>query len=159
MALPLSSLVEFARLMVDDYDDLDGFQEYSDERLIDYLRFAAILESAEWDQGYSVQLNTENPDSPPFYEIEPDPPEWLQMLIVTRAVLGMREWREYFSLDNKIIKKTSSNIKDVIEGLKATRAAILQERRHSCVGYSYNTWDDFFTRPRLIVDEISKGYR
>jgi hypothetical protein len=158
MALPLSSLVKFTRLMVDDYDDIDGFQEYSDENLIDYLRFAAILEGAEWDQGYSVQLNTENPDAP-FYEIEPDPPEWLQMLIVTRAVLGMREWREHYSLDNKIIKKTSSNIKDVVEGLKATRAAILQERRYSCAGYAYDNWDDFFSRPNAIINKISQGFR
>lgn len=157
MALPVSSLVPFLRVMADD-NDVD-LQEYTDEQLTDqYLRIAVTLENAEWEQGYSVQLNTNDPDKT-FYEITPDPPEWMQILYVTRAALGMREWREHFSLDNKIIKKTSSNIKDVVEGLKATRNAILQERRYSCSGYAYSTWDDFFTRPNLILNEISKGYR
>jgi hypothetical protein len=156
MALPLSSLVSFLRLMADD-NDVD-LQEYTDEQLIEYLRLATILENAEWEQGYSVQPNTDDPDNI-FLEITPDPPEWLQILIVTRAALGMREWRETFSLDNKIIKKTSSNIKDVIEGLKATRAAILQERKYNCVGYVYDTWDDFFSRPNAIINKISQGFR
>jgi len=156
MALPLSSLVSFLRLMADD-NDVD-LQEYTDEQLIEYLRLATILENAEWEQGYSVQLNTDDSDNI-FLEITPDPPEWFQILIVTRAALGMREWRETFSLDNKIIKKTSSNIKDVIEGLKATRAAILQERKYNCVGYAYGTWDDFFSRPNVIINKISQGFR
>jgi hypothetical protein len=156
MALPLLDLVSFLRVMADD-NDID-LQEYTDEQLVEYLRLAVILENAEWEQNYTLQKNTEDPDNS-FYEIVPDPPEWMQILYVTRAALGMREWRERFSLDNKIIKKTSSNIKDVIEGLKATRAAILQERKYNCVGYAYDTWDDFFTRPNLILNEISKGFR
>lgn len=161
MAFPISSLVPFLRAMADDADDNDvDLQEYTDEQLIDpYLRIAVILENAEWEQGYSVRFNTDDPNNS-FWEITPDPPEWMQILIVTRAALGMREWREIYSLDNKIIKKTNSNIKDVIEGLKATRAAILQERRYNTSpGYSYSTWDDFFTRPNLVSNEIVKGFR
>lgn len=157
MSVQLKNLVPFLRAMADD-NDVD-LQEYTDEQLIDpYLRIAVVLENAEWEQGYSVQLNIDDPENS-FYEVTPDPPEWMQILYVTRAALGMREWRETFSIDNKIIKKTSSNIKDVIDGLKATRAAILQERRYSCAGFAYSTWDDFFTRPNLIINEISEGFR
>jgi len=157
MALPISELVGFLRTMADDnYVDL---QEYTDLQLSDqYLRIAVILENAEWEQGYSVQLNI-NDSNNNFYEISPTPPEWMQILYVTRAALGMREWKETFSIDNKVIKKTSSNIKDVVDGLRMTRAAILQERKFGSVGYSFSNWDDFFTRPQLTFDAINQGYR
>lgn len=158
MALPLKNLVPFLRLMANDYGA--DLQEFTDEQLAnDYLRLGVLMQEASWKQGYSVKLNADDPNNP-FYEITPDDmPEWLQILTVLKTALGMKIFEDSYSIDNKVIKVTRTSKSEDLKGLQMLYDEILNERKYSTVGYSYNTWDDFFTRPNLILNEISEGFR
>ena len=55
MALPVSSLVPYMRIMADDYDV--SLQEYTDEDLINNLRVGITLMEASWNHGYTIEFN------------------------------------------------------------------------------------------------------
>jgi hypothetical protein len=119
-----------------------------------------MMQEASWNNGYIVRLNTDNPDNQ-FYEIVGDTevPQWLQILYVLKTALGMKIFQELYSLDNKVIKVTNTSKKEDLQGLQFLYDEILQERKYSTCGFVYSTWDDFFSRPSLILNEITKGYR
>jgi hypothetical protein len=155
LALSLNSLIEGLRVMAHDLGT-EGFQEYTDEDLIKNLKIGIALVNAEWEQGYSVALNGTSGE----YEISPDPPEWLCMLYLLRTACGMRIFQLLYSVDNKVVKVTNNTKKDDVKDLKELYQRILDERRYGdVIGYVSTVFDDYFTRPNLIFDAISQGYR
>jgi hypothetical protein len=153
MGLPLSELVTYLRIMANDYGA--DLQEFTDQQLAnDYLRLGILMQEASWRQDYSIVLNNG------VYEITPDPPDWLQILYVIKTALGMKIFEDSYSLDNGVIKVTRTSKSEDLKGLEMLYNEIIQERRYSnVIGYSYSSWDDFFTLPNLILNEIDKGYR
>lgn len=156
MSIKVSDLTSYLRTMLMDIDE-GSLQEFTDEQLTNkYLVMGIKVENAILgDLGCNIQRDITNS----YWEFVTDPEDWLQIFYCVATCLRMRSWEQVYSFDNGVTKTTNHNIKDVVNGLKDTYNAILQERRYGCVGYSYNTWDDYFTRFNLIYNEISKGYR
>jgi len=152
MALAISTLIPFLRMAIDD-NDPTGDYENADERLAQYLRFGIYASFSDWEQGYTVQLNETE------YEISPDPPIWCQMLFVIKTAWMMRSFEQKYSYQIPAIKITRTSKAEDLDGLQKIYDSIIQERRYSCAGYSYNSFDDLFTRPNLILTEIEEGYR
>jgi hypothetical protein len=148
----LSDLVIYLRVMANDLSvDL---QEYTDDDLITNLRVAIMLTEAQWGQGYTISLNGSD------YEVNPDPPSWLQILYVLNCAIHTRAFSITYSFDNKVTKVTNNSKDNDIKILQKTFDAIMQERRYgTTVGYSFNSFDDLLTRPNLILAEIEDGYR
>lgn len=154
MALSLNNLIEGIRVMANDLNT--DLQEYTDDDLIKTLKIGISLVNAEWEQGYSTSLNATSGE----YEISPTPPEWLCCLYLLRTAAGMRIFQILYSFDNKTTKVTNNSKKDDVKDLKELYQRILDERRYgNVVGYVSTSFDDFFTRPNLIYDAISQGYR
>jgi hypothetical protein len=109
---------------------------------------------SEWTQGYVVSLNTESE-----YEINPTPPEWVQILFVLGTAIRMRAYEQKYSFQVPAIKITRTSKGEDLESLRSLYNAIIQERRYSTVGYVFSSFDDLFTRPNLILSEIEEGYR
>jgi hypothetical protein len=151
MALAISTLVPFLRMGIDDNDG--SLQEFTDSELVDYLRFSILTQEASWNQGYSVVYDTDH------YDIEPSPNSWLQMLYVIKACIMIKTFQEKFSYDNKVMKVTRTSKSEDLKALNQIYQEIIDERKNSCVGYSYNSFDDYFTRYYNILDEINEGYR
>jgi hypothetical protein len=152
MGLALSELLVPLRQIVDDWDS-GGDYENTDARLIDYLRYGVIGVEAEWSQGYTVSLNET------VYEINPTPPEWMQLLIVLNTGIKMRAYEQRSSYQIPAIKITRTSKTEDLNELKQIYSAIMQERRYSGVGYTFSSIDDLLTRPNLILTDIEKGYR
>jgi hypothetical protein len=152
MAFVISTLIPYLRLSIND-NDLSGDYENTDTQLIDYLRFAVLASEADWSQGYSIQ-QTEG-----VYEIIPTPPVWCQIFFIIKCTLMMRVFERSFSYAIPAIKITRTSKTEDLAELQKIYDAIIQERRYSCAGYSYNSFDDLFTRPNLILTEIEEGYR
>jgi hypothetical protein len=156
--LPVSSLVPYMRVMADDYNV--SLQEYSDDDLITNLRVGIILQEAAWNHGYTIQFNEEDPDNK-FYEIvgESVPEQWLQILFCLKTAMGMKAWQDQYSFNNKVVSVTNADQSQNKKTIKEFYDEILVERKNNCAGYAYSTWDDFFSRPNLILNQISEGFR
>jgi hypothetical protein len=153
MATPISDLVLFARLSLNDNDE---FQEYSDSDLENNLRFAAMALKAAWsDLDYSVVFDTTDD----VYKISPDAPDWLQVLVVIKMCLMMKIFADKFSYDNNVLKVTNTSKKEDLAALRQLYEEIINERKNSCVGFSANSFDDYYTRFYLIYNEMLEGYR
>jgi hypothetical protein len=152
MALAISTLVPFLRMAIDD-NDISGDYENTDARLIDYLRFGILASESDWNQGYTIALNET------VYEVSPDPPIWCQMLFVIKTAIMMRTFTQVYSYQIPAIKITRTSKTEDLAGLQQIYNAIIQERRFSTVGYCFNSFDDLFTRPNLILSDIEEGYR
>jgi hypothetical protein len=152
MALAISTLVPYLRMSVDD-NDPDGDYENTDARLIEYLRFGVLASGADWEQGYTVQLNET------VYEISPTPPSWCQVLFVIKTAMMMRGFERSYSYQIPAIKITRTSKGEDLDSLQKIYDAIIQERRYSVCGYTFSSFDDLFTRPNLILSEIEEGYR
>lgn len=152
MALPVSSLVTYMRIMADDYDV--SLQEYTDEDLINNLRVGITLMEASWNHGYTIEFNNG------IYEIvgESEVPQWLQILYCLKTAMGMKAWQDQYSFNNKVVSVTNADQSQNKKTLKEFYDEILAERKNSVSGFCYSTWDDFRSRPRLIINEISKGF-
>lgn len=152
MALPVSSLVPYMRIMADDYDV--SLQEYTDEDLINNLRVGITLMEASWNHGYTIEFNNG------IYEIvgESEVPQWLQILYCLKTAMGMKAWQDQYSFNNKVVSVTNADQSQNKKTLKEFYDEILAERKNSVSGFCYSTWDDFRSRPRLIVNEIPKGF-
>lgn len=152
MALPVSSLVPYMRIMADDYDV--SLQEYTDEDLINNLRVGITLMEASWNHGYTIEFNNG------IYEIvgESEVPQWLQILYCLKTAMGMKAWQDQYSFNNKVVSVTNADQSQNKKTLKEFYDEILAERKNSVSGFCYSTWDDFRSRPRLIINEISKGF-
>jgi hypothetical protein len=157
MRFPLNDLIVYFRTMCDDNDI--SLQDYSDEEIIRILRVSVILMEGSWPHGYTVELNNTNLENP-YYEIvgEDEIPQWLQLLFVLKGVIGTHAYRERYSFNNKVAQVTNADQSQNKKTLKEFYDEILNERKFSGVGYSYNTWQDFFARPLQIADAISAGY-
>lgn len=152
MALAISDLVPFLRVMADD-NDVD-LQEYTDTQLSDdYLRVGIMAQEASWNQGYTVE------GSAGAYTITPDPPQWTQILFVLKTALAMKIFQEKFSYNNKVMSVTRTSKTEDLKGLQFLYDEIINERKFSIGGFVFSSWDDFFTRPYLIDAELTKGYR
>lgn len=160
MALLVSSLVTYVRIMADDYDV--SLQAYTDEDLINNLRVGITLMEASWNHGYTIELNLGNPDEDikPFYEIigESEVPQWLQILYCLKTTMGMKAWQDQYSFNNKVVSVTNADQSQNKKTLKEFYDEIIAERKNSVGGFCYSTWDDFRSRPRLTINEISKGF-
>ena len=152
MSLAISTLVPYLRMSIND-NDLSGDYENTDAQLIDYLRFAVLASEADWAQGYSIQ-QTEG-----VYEITPTPEPWCQMFFIIKCTLMMRVFERSFSYSIPAIKITRTSKTEDLAELQKIYDSIIQERRYSTVGYTYNSFQDFFSRPNLILSEIEEGYR
>lgn len=152
MALPVSSLVPYMRIMADDYDV--SLQEYTDEDLINNLRVGITLMEASWNHGYTIEFNNG------IYEIvgESEVPQWLQILYCLKTAMGMKAWQDQYSFNNKVVSVTNADQSQNKKTLKEFYDEILAERKNSVSGFCYSTWDDFRSRPRLTINEISKGF-
>jgi hypothetical protein len=152
MALPVSSLVPYMRIMADDYDV--SLQEYTDEDLINNLRVGITLMEASWNHGYTIEFNNG------IYEIvgESEVPQWLQILYCLKTAMGMKAWQDQYSFNNKVVSVTNADQSQNKKTLKEFYDEILAERKNSVSGFCYSTWDDFRSRPRLIINEIPKGF-
>jgi hypothetical protein len=152
MALPVSSLVPYMRIMADDYDV--SLQEYTDEDLINNLRVGITLMEASWNHGYTIEFNNG------IYEIvgESEVPQWLQILYCLKTAMGMKAWQDQYSFNNKVVSVTNADQSQNKKTLKEFYDEILAERKNSVSGFCYSTWDDFRSRSRLIINEISKGF-
>ena len=151
-ALPVSSLVTYMRIMADDYDV--SLQEYTDEDLINNLRVGITLMEASWNHGYTIEFNNG------IYEIvgESEVPQWLQILYCLKTAMGMKAWQDQYSFNNKVVSVTNADQSQNKKTLKEFYDEILAERKNSVSGFCYSTWDDFRSRSRLIINEISKGF-
>jgi hypothetical protein len=151
-SLAVSSLVPYMRIMADDYQvDL---QEFSDEDLINNLRVGIIIQEAAWNHGYTIELNNG------IYEIvgESAPEQWLQILYCLKTAMGMKAWTDQYSFNNKVVTVTNADQSQNKKTLKEFYDEILSERKNSCAGYCYSSWQDLFDRPLQIMNAISVGY-
>jgi hypothetical protein len=143
-------------------DDNDiSIQEYTDIDIITNLRIAVILMEGVWDHGNTVRLNPGDVNVNAYYEIVGDNeiPQWLEILYVLKAVIGTHAYRDRYSYSNGVMKVTNADQSQNKKTLKEFYDETMEARKYNTVGFSYSTFDDFFTRPELILDEISKGYR
>jgi hypothetical protein len=145
----ITDLVPFLRLSIDDNSQP---YEFTDTELETYLRFGVAIQEGSWNQSYSIILDT-------TYKINPDPPEWLKMLYVIKTTIMIRTFQERFSYNNKVLAVTRTSKTEDLRALQMLYDEIINERKNSCVGYSYNSFDDYFTRFYDIVDEINEGFR
>jgi hypothetical protein len=138
--------------MADDYDV--SLQEYTDEDLINNLRVGITLMEASWNHGYTIEFNNG------IYEIvgESEVPQWLQILYCLKTAMGMKAWQDQYSFNNKVVSVTNADQSQNKKTLKEFYDEILAERKNSVSGFCYSTWDDFRSRPRLIINEIPKGF-
>ncbi len=154
MATSLNSMLTYARVVLNDTDS--SMYQYEDTDLINSLKVAFLLQEASWNQSYTMALNGTTGE----YEISPTVPDWYQILICLKMCISCKLFEERYSFDNKVTKVTNSTKSDDIKQLIKIYEEIIQERRYgTVVGYAYNSWDDFFTRPNLIYNEILQGYR
>lgn len=159
MAFRVSELTPYLRTMLLDEDQ--SLQQFTDDDLTNkYLVVAIKVENAILgDLGCGIQLNDTDPEVDPYWEFIVEPQDWLQIFYCVAACLRMRSWEQVFSLDNGVIKTTAHNTKDVVNALRETYNDILQEHKYGAIGFSFSSWDDFYTRPNLTLNAISQGYR
>ncbi len=149
-----TSMLIYLRIMLDDNDS--SMQQFSDTDLINSLRIGFLLQEASWQQDYTIALNGTSGE----YEISPDPPDWYQILVCLKTCISCKLFQISYSYDNKVTKVTNSSKSEDIKKLLEEYKSIIDERRYSdVVGFCQTVFDDFFTRPNLIFNEIEEGYR
>lgn len=158
--LDLDTLIPYLRRSIDDIDSED--YDYSDEELRRDLKFGVISLEAEWEQGYTVSEQTvgEGDNAETHFFIDQDiVPDWFQMLIVLKTAYKIKVFVSDHSIRLPSISVTSSSKKDDLDRIEKMIESIEYERRFKTVGFAYSTWDDYFTRYNLILDQLNEGYR